>query len=158
MKTFHPIPPFSSPPLSLSKSCTATISFLKMTGDEGRDGVSWTSAELLLLRRGIRDNRVDDWRTLGDWSKVSQTFTAGGICALCLPLAGAQASGTANKPRAVIYCARLRTGGVAVSFFSLRIASQPGGCERQPIRVRPGKALDEIFRKPPFAAVVTSWL
>ena len=40
------------------------------SGDEEGDGVTWTTAELLRLRQSIRENGVDDWRTLGDWSEV----------------------------------------------------------------------------------------
>lgn len=72
-RTFlNPVLPFPFLPTPIARTAAPPLILLKMTGDEGRDGVTWTSAELLLLRRGIRDNGVDDWRTLGDWSKVTK--------------------------------------------------------------------------------------
>ena len=37
--------------------------------------MTWTAAELVLLRQSIRKNGVDDWRTLGDWSQVRKKRT-----------------------------------------------------------------------------------
>ena len=42
-------------------------------GEQGGDGITWTSAERLRLSQSIRENGVDDWNTLGDWSKVTQS-------------------------------------------------------------------------------------
>ena len=39
-------------------------------GDGGEDAVAWTASELSILRQTIRDNGLDDWRTVGDWSQV----------------------------------------------------------------------------------------
>lgn len=42
-------------------------------GGGGADTVAWTTAELEVLRKSIRENGLDDWRTLGDWSQVKKT-------------------------------------------------------------------------------------
>lgn len=42
------------------------------------DDVAWTTAELVALRQSIRENGVEDWRTLGDWSKVNHYHFAYG--------------------------------------------------------------------------------
>lgn len=41
-------------------------------GGGGTDAVAWTAAELEVLRQSIRENGLDDWRTLGDWSQVKK--------------------------------------------------------------------------------------
>ncbi|CBJ30989.1 hypothetical protein Esi_0227_0043 [Ectocarpus siliculosus] len=39
-------------------------------GGGGPGAVAWTAAELEVLRQSIRENGLDDWRTLGDWSQA----------------------------------------------------------------------------------------
>lgn len=40
----------------------------------GGDAVVWTEEDDERLRKSIKENRVDDWQTLGDWSEVRQIF------------------------------------------------------------------------------------
>jgi len=42
-----------------------------MRSGEVSDDVTWTTAELALLRHSIRESGVEDWRTLGDWAQVT---------------------------------------------------------------------------------------
>lgn len=46
------------------------------SGGEDDGAVAWTPSELRALRQSIRDNGLDDWRTLGDWGKVGYVATA----------------------------------------------------------------------------------
>lgn len=44
---------------------------LAMRSGEVGDDITWTETELALLRQSIRENGVEDWTTLGDWSEVT---------------------------------------------------------------------------------------
>ncbi|CAN0078819.1 unnamed protein product, partial [Scytosiphon promiscuus] len=47
------------------------------SGAEDEGAASWTPSELRVLRQSIRDNGLEDWRTLGDWTKVAEEVGGG---------------------------------------------------------------------------------